>query len=66
MIDTYWCCSGVGQGYGVIHMRDVDCSSNSPSLFSCDYTPNSNGCDHDEDLGVQCYGKSCLLATIYN
>ena len=66
MIDTYWCCGEVGQGYGAIHMRDVHCSSDSPSLFSCSYISNSYGCDHNEDIGVQCYGKSCLLATIYN
>ena len=46
-------------------MRDVSCLSNSASLFSCDYIPNSDDCDHDDDIGVQCYGKSFLLVTIY-
>ena len=66
MIDRYWRHGEVGQGYGAINMRDVSCSSNSPSLFSCSYIANSYSCDHDEDVGVQCYGKSCLLAAIYN
>ena len=58
MIGDNWCCGDLGQGFGAINMRDVSCSTNSPSLFSCDYTPNSDGCHHGEDVGVQCYGMS--------
>ena len=59
MIDYYRCCGGLGQGYGAINMRYVSCSSNSPSLFSCGYISNSDGCSHSEDVGLRCYGMSC-------
>ena len=57
IIDGYWCCGGLGQGFGAIHMRYLSCSSNSLSLFSCSYV--SYGCSHIEDVGLGCYGMSC-------
>ena len=65
MIDTYWCCGGLGQGFGAINMRDVSCSSNSLSLFSCSYNSNSYGCSHSDDVGIRCYGMSYLSVYKY-
>ena len=60
-VDQARCCAYFGQGYGPIVMRHLSCTSNTASLFSCSYIGNDNGCTHNEDAGVKCYGELLLL-----
>ena len=48
-----------GEGTGPIHLSRAQCSSNDTRLTNCTIDMTGiNGCDHSDDAGVICMGKS--------
>ena len=52
-----------GQGSGLIHFSDVNCTGNESLLVDCTHTPNHN-CMHSHDAGVVCGGAQCEAGQI--
>ena len=44
-----------GQGFGPIHLDEVQCIGSERSLILCSFTSMEN-CNHYEDAGVRCQG----------
>ena len=48
-----------GPGNGTILLDDINCKGNESSIASCGHRPwGKNNCEHDEDVGVSCYGNA--------
>ena len=47
------------QGEGPIHMTTVGCSGNESSIFDCDFSNETLGCNHGMDAGVICGRAVC-------
>ncbi|XP_071953930.1 scavenger receptor cysteine-rich domain-containing protein DMBT1-like isoform X2 [Antedon mediterranea] len=46
-----------GQGFGSIHMDEVECIGNETTIFNCQHAGwMSSDCRHHEDAGVRCSG----------
>ena len=44
-----------GQGSGIIHFSEVDCSDDDIHILHCDNNDNRiSQCSHDDDVGVVC------------
>ena len=51
-----------GGGSGPIFLDNVVCSGGESSLLECQSNPiGENNCDHSEDAGVRCEGKTCIV-----
>uniref|UniRef100_A0A3B3U6H9 SRCR domain-containing protein n=2 Tax=Poecilia TaxID=8080 RepID=A0A3B3U6H9_9TELE len=51
-----------GQGTGPIWLDDVRCTGNEPQLSECQHRGfGIHNCNHGEDAGVVCEGKTMLL-----
>ncbi|XP_006625629.2 lysyl oxidase homolog 2B [Lepisosteus oculatus] len=44
----------LGQGMGLVHMNEVECSGFEKSITECFFNKDSLGCSHEEDAGVRC------------
>ncbi|NXD87738.1 DMBT1 protein, partial [Halcyon senegalensis] len=54
-----------GQGPDPIWLDDLNCSGNEAALSECQARPwGSHNCNHGEDAGVVCSGKSCLCLSL--
>ena len=43
-----------GQGYGLIHLDEVQCTGSELSLLGCLHSRRLTHCDHSDDAGVRC------------
>ena len=43
-----------GQGVGLIHLTNLDCTGDEGSLFSCDSRVDTSACTHSQDAAVIC------------
>uniref|UniRef100_A0A4W6CYV9 Lysyl oxidase homolog n=1 Tax=Lates calcarifer TaxID=8187 RepID=A0A4W6CYV9_LATCA len=44
----------LGQGIGLVHMNEVECSGFEKSLTECYFNRDALGCSHEEDAAVRC------------
>lgn len=51
-----------GQGFGPIHLDDVQCIGTESSLTLCSFSDMDN-CNHYEDAGVRCQGTNIVYYT---
>ncbi|XP_043073398.1 T-cell differentiation antigen CD6-like isoform X2 [Puntigrus tetrazona] len=52
-----------GQGTGVIHMDELNCTGKERSLWECPAITNGHDCGHKEDAGVVCSEYKALRLT---
>ncbi|XP_039420091.1 LOW QUALITY PROTEIN: lysyl oxidase homolog 2-like [Corvus cornix cornix] len=44
----------LGQGWGPIHLNEIDCTGFEKSVTDCKFNTESQGCNHEEDAAVRC------------
>ena len=56
-----------GQGSGPIWLDNLMCDGSEPDLFNCTHPGvGIENCDHSDDAGVECAGKSCIVPILPN
>lgn len=46
-----------GEGFGDIHLDDVECNGDEDMLIDCPSVTDVKVCDHSQDISIKCSGK---------